>query len=299
MFFVLLFGMSGGSIILDPEEANRAIAEVAGLESMRPPISCELWLQPKELLPFDLPTVHNLVLLKDVDGSAKVFSLEDDTSKVLVYRGSATSPFHRADHREPSLVDFWFLKYIESTGVVPLVYILSQKMNYRDCPAIRSETGCKTPKCFSFAEDHVRYTIMERLPGRSLKAMGSMSRRDAIQYGVAMLDAVSRIHAYNVVHGDLHAGNVIVVSDDGNLKFIDFENASIFVDECLDDDDYSEHETSFRHDVMDLLDIVVSLLGDESLADLQRTVKQTPFKSRPSYQLLINALQAIAATAMT
>lgn len=95
----------------------------------------------------------------------------------------------------------------------------------------------KTPKMTSIiCSDsdfpvEVRYLIIERV-GQDLFTYiwhnGRISFTTAIKYGIQIFEMLQEVHALNVIHGDIHAGNVAFRSDNsGKLVLIDFGRAAI------------------------------------------------------------------------
>ena len=71
--------------------------------------------------------------------------------------------------------------------------------------------------------DH-RAIVMELVPGSTLAertALGAVSLRDAIRYGIHISDALSAAHAAGIVHRDLKPSN-IVITESGSAKVLDF-----------------------------------------------------------------------------
>ncbi len=61
--------------------------------------------------------------------------------------------------------------------------------------------------------------VMDRLHGVTLEEVEEIDEFDAAQIALDILDGVDAVHAAGLIHGDLHAGNVMVV--DGRATLID------------------------------------------------------------------------------
>ena len=137
-----------------------------------------------------------------------VFELKHHPSLAVKYQADCWTelPYH------PLIRDAWFLKYLEETGVAPQVLYVS--------PGFRIPASITTKTNFKMSMDErdlcrqeggtVRFMLMERVT-RSIYADVAEEGPD-FEIGVSvmrsLIQALETIHALNVVHGDIHPGNV-------------------------------------------------------------------------------------------
>lgn len=140
-------------------------------------------------------------------------------------------------------VDYWFLDHLKDSGLVPVVYDISDpifgvdlkdkflslkkanmfgKILVRSCP----DTDA-TPE--------IRYIIMERIMGESIGSIVDKSDpfewtypiNKVMEFGIHMTRTLQALHRHNVIHGDAHAGNFILL-EGGGVKLVDFERARLY-----------------------------------------------------------------------
>ena len=70
-----------------------------------------------------------------------------------------------------------------------------------------------------------------------------------------IVKSLEDIHAHNVVHGDIHLGNIITNLND--IKFVDFDEASFIVD-----------NSCIKNDIQNLLTVILSILYNFDLEDV-------------------------------
>jgi hypothetical protein len=195
---------------------------------------CEKWWSGSERVP---PYIHpsRKVPLGDPLGSSlysRVYSVPG-TPWAIKYHAYCPD---RLDPHEPTLVEAYFLKVLSQWQ--PQV---SNRLIYFSrsfTPWTRSDLkypnfGLKCPGLPS-VRPVVRFIITERV-GRSIKEIlisstTLFSFREAISCGIRLFQLLKTIHERNLVHGDIHPGNVAFRSDaetHNELVLIDFGRARV------------------------------------------------------------------------
>ena len=91
-------------------------------------------------------------------------------------------------------------------------------------PMLRSDSDLNA--CFRDARSSVRFMVMERAQYslRDLKERISLDR--ALKLTIELLSVIERLHGEaDIVHGDIHPGNVVIDNTSGKIKLIDFGRA--------------------------------------------------------------------------
>ena len=130
--------------------------------------------------------------------------------------------------------DYWFLRELSQSGVVPMSYFLSPPVRL---PA--NDTLVKTSfnmdpdvrrMCVADRRSEVRYMVMgkARLTMSTLMVSWHAKGRGipfkwAIIIGQGMVQALRVVHSRGIIHGDIHSGNVVLLDiGQDNVGFIDF-----------------------------------------------------------------------------
>ncbi len=230
-FFGILFccivSIAAGSRIT----RSSAEAEIRSLQSTTctTNIDASLWHEPVERITPDSRKKSDLSLLTSVFPFTSVFTVDDDPDIVVIYRQFCHISSASID---PSVKYFWFLQHLESLHVSPKVHALSNFARGEDLA--RSPAGSVDKlilqKCPYGMYTRVRYMVMERALGAALDELVSEGKTfsiiEAVSIGAKLIRALEQIHAKNVIHGDIHWGNVMF--DSAEIQLIDFENASVY-----------------------------------------------------------------------
>ena len=193
---------------------------------------------------------------KVIDSSKKNVIVLD--SKPL-FRNSATSIYtwnnlvfkyhvHCESWLEPvdtNLVDYWFMRRLRDTGMVPLVYYISEPLNGQLVNSLSEKGKVKSPTCHSKKiEPIIRYIVMDKVDMsiESFVALSTPGKKeldilDAIRIGGKMIQLLERLHTfeehlhhtnlYGYIHGDVHWGNFAFSQTGKELIMIDFGRAKI------------------------------------------------------------------------
>jgi serine/threonine protein kinase len=178
-------------------------------------------LVPSRVLPGAL-TAHGLTrvslgeLLGEGAGSA-VYAIEG-TDLVIKYKASSHSsrPYGSEMQRE------WAMRLIISEsvpGISVRSVFLSESFSVEPSVKLTWESGLPI---------RVQFLISERAGASmsSLLEVRDFSLADAARIGIELIRKLRRLHlSGNIVHGDLHAGNVVAARDGRGIKLIDFGHA--------------------------------------------------------------------------
>ncbi len=249
---LLLFMVCGAGVVyLFPKVPNAALVTsnkvmleaVQNLEEediRRPAIAVKHWTDRLENVPMFGPNVlgspdsdfcHSLNPMFQM-GHTSLYTLQRDTSVLLLYRQMCPTEARP----DPTLVDYWFLDYLQPAEVAPAVFGISRRLNgetiKNQFPATKGKLHA-IERCPDGQLAHVRYTVMERAAGDSifdvLTQQGALSMRLAMDWAIAAIHAIERMHALNVIHGDIHTANIMVAEyPRTEVKLIDFERAHIY-----------------------------------------------------------------------
>jgi hypothetical protein len=215
-------------------------------------ISVSDWQRAAETLEIDdihVPVKLNLIYVGD---ESSVFDVVTDTQSpfplVMVYR--AFCPASRRPF-STTVTDYWFLKHLERTRLVPRVIKMSAALSVNalvkeflpgeDIGASLSGDTAKRVKgkvrllACPHALPEIRYILMEKIEGGSVASLIDDSKGQlvpqpvhrAMDLGLQMLRILEKLHSMNVVHGDPHFGNFLI--EKGVVaRMIDFERAKLF-----------------------------------------------------------------------
>ena len=166
-----------------------------------------------------------------------VFTTRESADYIIKYQVDCLGTL---DSVHPIIRDTFFINMANDIGKAPRVRYISP-------PVILSQF--RTSK-FAFTMDdetwlncvgirgNVRFMVMDRVNGMSVSKYRKkyfptgMPVHLAVYFLAKILEDLRRLHIYNIVHGDIHGGNVLIVFNSegvASMQFIDFERA--FFDE--------------------------------------------------------------------
>ena len=199
----------------------------------------------------------------------------------------------------PILKESWALKAVMGSGLVPVLLAVSpavslplwytSKTGFEMTPAERKNCRQKGGV--------VRYIVTERLRGTHLGHLIAssgphkrLSVHDAVELGIKLIEGLRVFHdQFQVVHGDIHAMNVMV-DDDWNIKFIDF-GRSKFGHEVKDDPiraygqyvhcyfglhESMGYEESFRDDLFRAIQMIAYMMNGRVWMDRCMSLNSDP-----------------------
>jgi serine/threonine protein kinase len=148
--------------------------------------------------------------------------------------------------------DYIFLKHIEELDISPKVEFLSLPIKFTVDPNT-DKTDFKMMEeerneCAADPESSLRFMVMQaadmsvetcvrRLENRGI----TVTMRQAVNFMKATIEAIWKLHSKNIVHGDIHFGNIVFMpaeSEGGSRRvgLIDFGTASFLSElELLED----------------------------------------------------------------
>jgi hypothetical protein len=168
-------------------------------------------------------------------GEAVVFEINAHPELLIKYQADCM-PLGDGDMIHPLVREWWFLRELEALNMTPKVYALSPP-TWLSLP-VSPKTNFDMPRRQRAAcagKSTVRYLLMERA-GQCLhsyvcdriRAVRPPTLLMALSVMEAIMKGLKRIHALGIIHGDIHAGNILL-HDIGNsrkiIKFIDFGKA--------------------------------------------------------------------------
>ena len=159
-----------------------------------------------------------------------IFSIVGRSNLVMKYQADcfASLPFH------PILRDAYFLNLLDEESVTPRVYYISPGSPFPMAKSRKTDftmTTDQRARCANAAS--VRFMIMERAD-YDMYELGGVEGIDffrAMRIVAVLMSVLERVHGKNVVHGDIHPGNVVMLNRDGpSLGLIDFGMAFLDVE---------------------------------------------------------------------
>jgi serine/threonine protein kinase len=160
----------------------------------------------------------------------------------------------------PLLKDYWFLRRIAELQVSPRPFYLSYSspLPFRQTLKSGFRMSIKErTECFR-SGGKVRFMVMEKV-GESLHAMsrryanGKVPLVNVLSLGTKMMKIIRKLHDEGqVVHGDIHAGNICFSRTGNSLRLIDFGRANLVTSAedgvpSLEREPFSWHDPLFSH----------------------------------------------------
>ena len=173
-----------------------------------------------------------------ITATATVFAVLNDTSRVVKYHHNC----QELEDVHPLLRDYIFLQRLAGTDVSPSANYLSPPVRFPASVTPKTAFGmhpAARASCAGNEVAEVRFMVMERVPwtlDRLVRDLERIGRRLPLKHAIHMMaslvETVQRLHSRDIVHGDVHWGNVAVVNhgDAQTINLIDFGSA-MFVDE--------------------------------------------------------------------
>ena len=131
----------------------------------------------------------------------------------------------------PLLRDFWFLRRLEGSGIVPRVFFVCPptKLMYPITKkTLVDMSDAERRICTAHPDSMVRYLVMAKA-GRSVLVIAKDIEPPRSRLTLALdvvrqvIRAVQVLHARGIIHGDIHYGNVVAMDrDETKFGLIDF-----------------------------------------------------------------------------
>jgi serine/threonine protein kinase len=184
----------------------------------------------------DTPSTSDVVVATFDDriarqGRTAVFDL--GSGKVIKY--SRFCPYISKDFEtrvDTLLLESYFLELLNDTGIANRIYYYS-RAGVMPMPGAWTRLGL--PKLdLKWCEDDsapvVRYMISEKIQMdmcEFAKTLGPAKFTHSVRVGIATINLLERLHSHDIIHGDIHCGNVALSADGSRHVLIDFGRASI------------------------------------------------------------------------
>ena len=176
---------------------------------------------------------------------SNIFSIQGNSRKIIKYQSNCGELGFSADlsvkpNVHPSVVEFAFTRKAASYGLSPNALLLSPPVRLCDSSWGKCNFGMSGEefyRCKSDQNASLRYMIMDRVEGETLFqytyrfANNTVPFARAMEIGIQLIELIERLHTdAEIGHGDIHESNVMIESDTGNLKLIDFARSYSTVD---------------------------------------------------------------------
>ena len=187
-----------------------------------------------EILPDGrLIKIGDLIARKE---NAMVFHIGNDGKQVIKYELIC---YKNAGVVPEIMRDFWFLREAAKLGVSPPVEFLSPPAKLPPYKKPKTDFQSEYLKdCLEGSDSHVRYMVM----GRIEKTVADLMRQEdmkieerfvlGLKMGVSVLAKLKKLHGKDIIHGDVHPGNIALLDGKDNFGLIDFGRAK-FVSELV------------------------------------------------------------------
>ena len=178
-----------------------------------------------ELMKLDIPPIF-------YGEYTSVYNIVDDPNKVIRYNVISFTDDSKRGFCSTA-TNYWFLKRLEYLNIAPKVYYYSAPLDPKDVKLKGEDYIGKTqiiPSKDSETKQEIRFMIMEKVGPAIYSYMCSLPERkttfvDAIRIGGQIIEMIETLHALNIVHGDIHMGNVAIHNN--RLVMIDFGRSEI------------------------------------------------------------------------
>lgn len=139
-----------------------------------------------------------------------------------------------ADNPHPAIYEFLVLDILKDSGIAPNVFYVSPSL--LDCELdqkILDEIAHESPEKIEVRRLDMEYIKGASFRDRLLKQFEIGSNpfiKEALRLTAMAVDKLRALHAFEIVHGDIHEDNIVVSDSGDDLRLIDFEFADIFTE---------------------------------------------------------------------
>lgn len=161
-----------------------------------------------------------------------LYRLRNSPDRVVKYQANCSGDLGI----HPLLRDFWFQNFLRGTGIAAAVHYISPPAKYSIPVTVKTNFNGSTrllSRCIVHPESTVRFMVMDftgeslhdTVAGRYNRGPGKsrLPLKFAIESTMSVIAQLKKLHSMDIIHGDLHWGNVVRASPDSNsLILIDF-----------------------------------------------------------------------------
>lgn len=131
------------------------------------------------------------------------------------------------DSIHPLLRDYWFQKLLEGTGIATRVFTISPPATFSLERTSKTDfllSGSSRLACAGNPHAEVRYMIVERAAVSLSRLSLPTDLASAFKITREVVRKLKVLHSHGIVHGDIHAGNIVLSDIDSldSVTFIDF-----------------------------------------------------------------------------
>lgn len=253
------------------------------------------WLGPAVLYESSQKTCTNLhlsQLIAHTQYSSVFYIQRGHTNSGLVLKYQSNCDEIPGIH--PLLKEKYFLDRLRSLEIAPKAFWLSAPTHHPQQKSTKIDftiSENRMLKCHQKGAT-VRFLVMEETGKDMYSLIGtSEGYMGALQFGYSLISMLKTLYENNIVHGDIHPGNVVRWKN-GQLRIIDFERAAEgnipiphihpsgrFYHPYLSPWEMQGFESSFRDDVYRAVEIIYSLVyGTHYFSVLTSLEKTNPAK---------------------
>jgi serine/threonine protein kinase len=156
-----------------------------------------------------------------------VFRVVDPSNWVVKYQ----SDCEHLGQLHPLVRNYWFLRELQATGLVPRATFLSAPMRLEPHESVKTAFTIEAADCFtcSTLAGTVRYLVMDRAPMTLSEALFVRVRLPlsvAVKVMIDLVTKLQRMHSVGIVHGNVQIENIVLMKPDTwEVGFIDFGKA--------------------------------------------------------------------------
>jgi hypothetical protein len=141
-------------------------------------------------------------------GRTAVYNIYNHNDYVIKYY---TYCYNSMDPFDPVVTEATFMKFLEPLNICPKVLHISGTTTVGNDMGKVQQTTCDKDDGSGQYDGPIRYMIMEKVGIDLYDLMiGSPNNRipfrEAIQYGIKMMELIQKLHSKNIIHGDAHLG---------------------------------------------------------------------------------------------
>lgn len=202
----------------------RALLEEQNSKDVALSQSAPLMMYENEIMP-DFSRITVSIPARVHKDHVLIFEIADEPHKIIKYQ---TNCYDLNNPVAEILRDYWFQDFLKDDNIGPRVYFLSAPAHILPYKTPKNQfSEADLEECPAHPRAHVRYMVMEKIPATvfDLVTNRGISARERFTLVMILLETLiprlSAMHNKDIVHGDLHEGNIAQLSD-GSFGMIDF-----------------------------------------------------------------------------